>query len=75
MRSIETLFTLAVHALCLPRGREGVVVGAVPVVLSAPVPIILREGETVLDLGSGTGKICFIASQVVGPEGSVIGVG
>ena len=34
----------------------------------------LREGETVLDLGSGTGKICFIASQVVGPEGSVIGV-
>ncbi|MGJ8676416.1 MAG: methyltransferase domain-containing protein [Akkermansiaceae bacterium] len=31
-------------------------------------------GETVLDLGSGTGKICFIASQVVGPEGKVIGV-
>ncbi len=34
----------------------------------------LREGETVLDLGSGTGKICFIASQVVGPEGRVVGV-
>lgn len=34
----------------------------------------LRSGETVLDLGSGTGKICFIASQVVGPEGRVIGV-
>jgi len=34
----------------------------------------LREGETVLDLGSGTGKICFLASQVVGPEGRVIGV-
>jgi ubiquinone/menaquinone biosynthesis C-methylase UbiE len=34
----------------------------------------LREGETVLDLGSGTGKICFIASQVVGPNGKVIGV-
>jgi arsenite methyltransferase len=34
----------------------------------------LREGETVLDLGSGTGKICFIASQVVGREGRVIGV-
>ena len=27
-----------------------------------------------MDLGSGTGKICFIASQVVGPEGKVIGV-
>ena len=34
----------------------------------------LREGETVLDLGSGSGKICFIASQVVGPAGRVIGV-
>jgi ubiquinone/menaquinone biosynthesis C-methylase UbiE len=34
----------------------------------------LREGETVLDLGSGTGKICFIAAQVVGAEGKVIGV-
>src|SRR6184192_2195739 len=34
----------------------------------------LREGETVLDLGSGTGKICFIAAQVVGPTGKIIGV-
>ena len=34
----------------------------------------LRPGETILDLGSGTGKICFIASQVVGSEGRVIGV-
>src|SRR4026209_2758187 len=34
----------------------------------------LRRGETVLDLGSGTGKICFIAAQVVGPEGRGIGV-
>ncbi|MDG2243699.1 MAG: methyltransferase domain-containing protein [Rhodospirillaceae bacterium] len=34
----------------------------------------VRRGETVLDLGSGTGKICFIASQVVGPEGKVIGI-
>ncbi|HSV62482.1 MAG TPA: methyltransferase domain-containing protein [Chthoniobacterales bacterium] len=34
----------------------------------------LREGETVLDLGSGTGKICFIAAQIVGPKGQVIGV-
>ncbi len=34
----------------------------------------LRPGETVLDLGSGGGKICYIASQVVGREGRVIGV-
>ncbi|MBA3503322.1 MAG: methyltransferase domain-containing protein [Myxococcota bacterium] len=34
----------------------------------------VRAGETVLDLGSGTGKVCFIAAQVVGPHGRVIGV-
>src|SRR5437016_9792332 len=34
----------------------------------------LREGETVLDLGSGAGKICFIAAQIVGPKGKVVGV-
>lgn len=34
----------------------------------------VREGETVLDLGSGAGKICFIASQIVGEMGRVIGV-
>jgi SAM-dependent methyltransferase len=33
----------------------------------------VREGDTVLDLGSGGGKIAFIASQVVGPKGYVIG--
>jgi arsenite methyltransferase len=38
-----------------------------------PSPYLL-EGETVLDLGSGTGKICFIAAQVVGSNGKVIGV-
>ncbi|MCY4386421.1 MAG: methyltransferase domain-containing protein [Desulfurellaceae bacterium] len=34
----------------------------------------LQPGETVLDLGSGAGKICYIAAQVVGAEGRVIGV-
>ncbi|WP_404310399.1 methyltransferase domain-containing protein [Neorhodopirellula lusitana] len=34
----------------------------------------VRAGETVLDLGSGGGKICFIAAQVVGAAGKVIGV-
>ncbi|MBW2291155.1 MAG: methyltransferase domain-containing protein, partial [Deltaproteobacteria bacterium] len=34
----------------------------------------VREGDRVLDLGSGGGKICFIASQIVGSKGSVIGV-
>jgi arsenite methyltransferase len=34
----------------------------------------IERGETVLDLGSGAGKICFIAAQVVGSSGKVIGV-
>ena len=35
----------------------------------------VSEGETVVDLGSGVGKICYILSQKVGPQGRVIGVG
>ena len=34
----------------------------------------LEAGDTVLDLGCGGGKICYIAAQVVGPHGRVIGV-
>jgi ubiquinone/menaquinone biosynthesis C-methylase UbiE len=34
----------------------------------------LREGETVLDLGSGGGFDCFLASRQVGHAGKVIGV-
>jgi len=34
----------------------------------------VRAGETVLDLGSGGGKICYIAAQIVGESGKVIGV-
>ena len=34
----------------------------------------VKPGETVLDLGSGSGKICYILSQKVGQYGQVIGV-
>jgi len=34
----------------------------------------LKEGEVVLDLGSGGGLDCFLAAQKVGPGGKVIGV-
>ncbi len=34
----------------------------------------LKEGETVIDLGSGGGLDCFLAAKKVGPKGKVIGV-
>ncbi len=39
----------------------------------SPIPHAL-EGKTVLDLGSGTGRDCFILSKLVGPRGRVIGI-
>lgn len=38
-----------------------------------PTPFV-QSGDVVLDLGSGAGKVCWIAAQVAGPEGRVIGV-
>jgi arsenite methyltransferase len=34
----------------------------------------LKEGETVLDLGSGAGFDCFLAANAVGKDGKVIGM-
>ncbi|NKB34492.1 MAG: methyltransferase domain-containing protein [Pseudomonadales bacterium] len=34
----------------------------------------VQEGDTVLDLGSGGGKICYMAAQLVGETGNVIGI-
>ncbi|MCI2760824.1 methyltransferase [Staphylococcus haemolyticus] len=34
----------------------------------------IKEGDTVLDLGSGGGKVPYIVSQIVGETGKVIGV-
>jgi len=39
----------------------------------SPIPLAL-EGAHVLDLGCGTGRDCYVLSQLVGPEGSVVGV-
>lgn len=38
-----------------------------------PSPFV-NPGDTVLDLGSGGGKLCYIAAQIVGEKGKVIGV-
>ena len=34
----------------------------------------VQPGDTVLDLGSGGGKICFMAAQITGADGHIIGV-
>ncbi|MDF1583920.1 MAG: methyltransferase domain-containing protein [Methyloprofundus sp.] len=34
----------------------------------------VKKGDIVLDLGSGSGKICYMAAQLVGASGRVIGV-
>ncbi len=34
----------------------------------------VKEGDVVLDLGSGSGKICYMAAQLTGEAGRVIGV-
>ena len=33
-----------------------------------------QPGDVVVDLGSGGGKVCYIAAQIVGAEGRVIGI-
>ena len=34
----------------------------------------IKEGDTVVDLGSGAGNDCFVARSIVGESGKVIGV-
>jgi len=34
----------------------------------------IKKGDTVVDLGSGAGNDCFIARQITGAEGKVIGI-
>lgn len=36
--------------------------------------LYVQEGDIVLDLGSGSGKICYMAAQLVGDRGRVIGI-
>lgn len=39
----------------------------------SPIPLGLK-GKTILDLGSGSGRDCYLLSKMVGPTGKVIGV-
>jgi SAM-dependent methyltransferase len=67
-------------ALCCPASYAPALLAAIPEEVLArdygcgDPTRHLRAGETVLDLGSGSGKVCFLASQVVGPAGRVVGI-
>ncbi len=54
---------------CVPEGANLGLGCGNPVALAS-----LKEGETVLDLGSGAGFDCFLAANKVGKKGKVIGV-
>lgn len=67
-------------ALCCPVRYDSRHLAAIPPEVLArdygcgdPTPYV-RPGDTVLDLGCGGGKVCFIAAQLAGPSGRVLGV-
>lgn len=67
-------------ALCCPVSYDPALLAVIPQEIiekdygcGDPTPF-LQPGDTVLDLGAGAGKVCFIAAQKVGPHGRVIGV-
>jgi ubiquinone/menaquinone biosynthesis C-methylase UbiE len=66
--------------LCLPTSYNPALLGVSPEEIiekdygcGDPSRYVQAE-ETVLDLGSGSGKACYILSQIVGAKGKVIGV-
>ncbi|MBI3181530.1 MAG: methyltransferase domain-containing protein [Myxococcales bacterium] len=83
-RAVEARYSGAARipeeGLCCPTSYDPALLAAIPPeVLERDYGCgnparYLRKGETVLDLGSGAGKACFLASQAVGPSGRVIGV-
>jgi arsenite methyltransferase len=68
------------EALCCPVEYDPALLSALPEEIIAKdygcgdPSRYVRSGDVVLDLGSGGGKICYMAAQLVGPRGRVIGV-
>jgi arsenite methyltransferase len=67
-------------SLCCPTSYDPALLKAIPDEVLAidygcgdPTKYV-QAGDTVLDLGSGSGKNCFLACQSAGPSGRVIGV-
>ena len=62
-------------AIYSPDALEGLPDGVASFGCGNPVALAsLKPGQVVVDLGSGAGLDCFLASKAVGPDGHVIGV-
>ncbi len=67
-------------ALCCPISHDAELLRAIPAEIierdygCGDPSQFVHEGDVVLDLGSGGGKMCYIAAQVTGPSGRVVGV-
>lgn len=82
-RVLETNRDLKTGACCstddLPAAQREILSQIHPEVLEkfygcgSPIPSAL-EGRTVLDLGCGSGRDCYVLSKLVGPHGRVIGI-
>jgi SAM-dependent methyltransferase len=83
-RAVTDRYTLAaqdqIAALCCPVTYDPKYLSVIPQEVidrdygCGDPSAFVREGDVALDLGSGSGKICYIAAQVAGPSGRVIGV-
>jgi arsenite methyltransferase len=66
--------------LCCPVGYDSKYLSVIPDEIKerdygcGDPSAFVREGDVALDLGSGAGKICYLAAQIVGARGRVIGV-
>lgn len=55
--------------------EEGQIIGNLGLGCGNPISFAnIQDGETIVDLGCGAGVDCFLASDLVGSSGSVIGV-
>ena len=83
-RAVDERYAQAARAreaeLCCPVDYDAGLLSVIPIEIRerdygcGDPSAYVNRGERVLDLGSGAGKICYIAAQIVGPHGSVVGI-